>query len=111
MSTIAWEDFERVDLRAGTILTAEPLAGARKPAIRMTIDFGPLGVRQSSAQITDHYAPPQLVGRQILAVVNFPPKRIAGFESQVLVTGLADAGGKIVLIAPDQTVPNGARLC
>lgn len=109
MATI--EDFDRVDIRVGTIVTAEPFPQARKPAFRLTIDFGAeLGVRRSSAQITTHYQPDALVGRQVLAVVNFPPRRIGPFESEVLTLGVPDAQGAVVLLAPDQAVPDGGRL-
>jgi tRNA-binding protein len=108
---IDYDDFARVDVRAGTILAAEPLAGARRPAYALRIDFGPeLGERRSSAQITLRYTPQELIGTQVCAVVNFPPKRIAGFESQVLVLGFADAEGAVVLTRPTAGVPNGARL-
>lgn len=108
---IAYDDFLRVDVRAGTILTAEPLAGARKPAYALRIDFGPeLGERRSSAQIIGRYAADDLVGTQVCAVVNFPPKRIAGFTSDVLVLGLDDADGNVILVRPTFPVPNGRRL-
>jgi tRNA-binding protein len=108
---IAYDDFLRVDVRAGTILSAEPLAGARKPAYALRIDFGAeIGERRSSAQITKRYAPDELIGTQVCAVVNFPPKRIAGFESQVLVLGMDDADGNVVLVRPTHPVPNGRRL-
>ena len=108
---IAYDDFLRVDVRAGTILHAEPLAGARKPAYALRIDFGPdLGERRSSVQITQRYQAEELIGKQVCAVVNFPPKRIAGFESQVLVLGMDDEHGRVVLVAPDVPVPNGRRL-
>ena len=99
------------DLRAGTILSAAPLEGARKPAYRLSIDFGSeIGIKSSSAQITDLYTTEQLVGRQVIAVVNLEPRRIAGFASEVLTTGLPDEAGRVVLIGPDTPVPNGARL-
>jgi tRNA-binding protein len=108
---ITFDDFAKVDIRVGRVLAAEPLAGARKPAYTLRIDFGPeLGVKQSSAQLTALYRPEELVGRLVLAVVNFPPRRIAGFKSEVLTLGVADSEGAVVLITPDREVPLGARL-
>lgn len=105
------EDFDRIDIRAGTIVDAQPFPEARKPSIRLWVDFGgAIGVRRSSAQITVHYAPDRLIGRQVLAVVNFPPRRIAGFESEVLVLGLPDENGAVVLLKPDLRVPDGGRM-
>ncbi|MCQ4160558.1 tRNA-binding protein [Roseomonas sp. GC11] len=110
-ATATIDDFERLDIRVGTVVDAQPLEGARKPAYRLEIDLGPeLGIRRSSAQITVHYTPDRLIGRQVLCVVNFPPRRIAGFESQVLTLGLPDADGGVVLLRPDFAVPNGGRM-
>jgi tRNA-binding protein len=110
-STISWDDFEKVEIRTGTIVAAEPFPQARKPAFKLRIDFGPeIGEKKSSAQITVHYTPEDLVGRQVMAVVNFPPRQIGPFMSEVLTLGFADANGDIVLAAVDTPVPNGARL-
>ncbi|MFO1055789.1 MAG: tRNA-binding protein [Dongiaceae bacterium] len=108
---IEYQDFRRVDIRVGTVVAAEPLAGARKPAFRLEIDFGPaIGRKRSSAQITRHYAPEALIGQQVAAVVNFPPKQIGRFMSEVLVLGFPDAEGEVVLIRPTLPVPDGGRL-
>jgi tRNA-binding protein len=109
--TISFDDFLAVDVRVGTVTAVDPFPQARKPAFKLTIDFGPeIGVKRSSAQITVHYAPQTLVGRQVAAVVNFPPRQIGPFLSEVLVLGFPDADGAVVLVAPDRPVPNGGRL-
>lgn len=104
------DDFERLDLRVGRILAAEPFPAARKPAYQLTIDFGPLGTRRSSVQITHHYRLEDLPGRLVIAVLNFPPRRIASFNSEVLVLGLPDPEGRVVLLAPEREVPLGGRV-
>lgn len=109
--TITYEDFQKVDIRVGRITRAEPYPEARKPAIKLWVDFGPdIGEKRSSAQITRHYAPETLVGRQVLAVVNFPPRQIGKVMSEVLVLGVPDAEGEVVLIGPGHDVPEGGRL-
>ena len=111
MTAIAYADFEKVDIRIGTIRAAQPLEGARKPALRLEIDFGPeIGVKKSSAQLTVHYSPERLVGRQVAAVVNFPPRQIGKFMSEVLTLGFPDGDGAVVLLVPDKPVPNGGKL-
>jgi tRNA-binding protein len=111
MGEIAFDDFMKVDIRVGKVVRAEPFPEAHKPALKLWIDFGPeLGERKSSAQITEHYDPGRLVGRQVLAVVNFPPRQIGPFRSEVLTLGLADEAGAVVLVGPDRAVPLGARL-
>ena len=109
--SISFEDFLKVDIRVSTILAAEPLAGARKPAFKLEIDFGPqIGRKKSSAQLTKQYTPDTLVGRQVAAVVNFPPRQIGKMMSEVLTLGFPDGAGEVVLIAPERPVPNGGRL-
>jgi tRNA-binding protein len=111
MPAISWEDFEKVDVRVGRVTGADPFPEARKPSIKLTVDFGlEVGTRRTSAQLTAHYEPEGLVGRQVVAVVNFPPKRIAGFKSEVLVLGVPDENGEVVLISPDHDVPPGGRM-
>ena len=110
-ATITYDDFERVDIRVGTVVEARPFEGARKPALQLWVDFGPaIGVRKSSAQITKHYTPDCVVGRQVAAVVNFPPRQIGKFMSEVLVLGFPDDEGGVVLFAPDRVVPDGGKL-
>lgn len=108
---IGYEQFGQVDIRVGTIVDARPFPEARKPAIRLEIDFGPeIGVKKSSAQLTVHYKPDQLIGKQVCAVVNFPPRQIGPFLSEVLTLGLPDEDGGVVLVKPDFKVPNGGKL-
>ena len=111
MPEITWEDFEKVDVRAGRVIEAAPFPEARKPSIKLVVDFGPeVGEKRTSAQLTAHYDAGGLVGRLVVAVVNFPPKRIAGFKSEVLVLGIPDQNGEVVLLAPDLEVPLGGRM-
>jgi tRNA-binding protein len=110
METITWHDFEKVELRVGTILEATDFPEAHIPAFKVKVDFGPLGVKWSSAQITKHYTKEELPGRQVVGVINFPKKQIANFMSEFLVTGFADENGDIVLTSVEQKVPNGSKL-
>ncbi|MFP5501820.1 MAG: tRNA-binding protein [Candidatus Sericytochromatia bacterium] len=110
MDPITWQDFERVELRAGTIIKVEPFPEARRPAYKLWVDFGPLGVKKSSAQITRLYTPEDLVDTQVLAVVNFPKKQVGKFMSECLVTGFVLEDGEVVLSRPDRPVPDGTRL-
>jgi tRNA-binding protein len=110
-SVITLDDFQKIDIRVGTVVSAEPFPEARKPSIKLAIDFGPaLGTKRSSAQLTRHYTPDALVGRQVVAVVNFPPRRIAGYASEVLVLGACPAADDVVLLRPDAPVQNGAPI-
>ena len=111
MAEIGFDDFLKVDIRAGRVVDVQPFPEARKPALKLWIDFGEeIGVKKSSAQITEHYAPEALIGRMVLAVVNFPPRQIGPFRSEVLTLGVSDESGAVVLVAPDKAVPPGARL-
>jgi tRNA-binding protein len=111
MSLITYDDFARVDIRVGTIVGVDPFPQARKPAYKLRVDFGaPIGVKRSSAQVTVHYKAEDLLGRQVAAVVNFPPRQIGPFISEVLVLGFPDADGAVVLIGPSKNVPNGGKL-
>ena len=111
MTIVSYEDFERVDIRVGTVRDAQPYPEARKPAIKLWIDFGgEIGVKRSSAQLTAHYDPAALIGRQVCAVINFKPRQIGTFMSEVLTLGMPDAAGEVVLVRPDQDVPVGGRL-
>ncbi len=111
MPEIGYDDFERVDIRVGTVMSAEPSPRARKPAYILNVDFGPaIGVKKASAQLTDLYRAEELVGRQVAAVVNFPPKQIGPLMSEVLVLGFPDAAGAVVLVGVDKPVPNGGKL-
>jgi tRNA-binding protein len=109
--TITYDEFAKVDVRVGTIVEVLPYPEARRPAFKLAVDFGAaIGIKRSSAQLTAHYAPETLLGRQVAAVVNFPPKQIGKFMSEVLVLGFPDATGEVVLIAPERAVPNGGKL-
>lgn len=110
MEQIDWTDFVRLELRSGTVVRAEEFPDARKPSYKVWVDFGELGVRQTSAQITRFYTPEELLGRQVIGVVNLPTKRIAGFESQFLLTGFESVEGGVVLAQPERVVPNGSKL-
>ena len=111
MQEISWEEFEKVEIRVGTIAEVEDFPEARTPAYKLTIDFGEeIGIKKSSSQVVDYYTKDDLVGKQVLAVVNFPPKQVGPFMSEVLTTGLYDEVGKVVLLSPDRPVPNGSKL-
>lgn len=111
MGEITYDEFQKVDIRVGSIIKAEPYPEARKPALKLWVDFGEeIGTRKSSVQITVHYEPEQLIGKQVLAVVNFPPRQIGKFMSEILVLGLPDENGEVVLIKPDIKVPNGGKM-
>ena len=108
--TISWQDFEKVDMRVGVVTDAKEFPEARRPAIRLWIDFGPLGTKRSSAQITAHYQPADMIGRRVVAVVNFPPKQIGPFISEVLVLGAYNEAGEVILLNPDQPVAPGSKI-
>lgn len=108
--TISWQDFEKIDVRSGTIIAVDDFPAAKKPAYQLTIDFGPLGTKRSSAQITHHYQKEQLIGKTIVAVVNFPVKQIANFFSECLVLGVYDTEGQVVLLQPERPVANGQKI-
>ncbi|MBX9892667.1 MAG: tRNA-binding protein [Chitinophagaceae bacterium] len=108
--TISWQDFEKIDVRSGTIIAVDDFPAAKKPAYQLTIDFGPLGIKRSSAQITHHYQKEQLIGKTIVAVVNFPVKQIANFFSECLVLGVYDTEGQVVLLQPERPVANGQKI-
>ncbi len=108
--SLTWDDFTRVDMRVGMVVAAEEFPEARRPALKLRIDFGPLGIKRSSAQIAAHYTPAALVGRRVVAVVNFPPKRIGPFVSEVLVLGAYDSAGEVILLRPDVDVSPGSRI-
>jgi tRNA-binding protein len=110
MPFITWDDFEKIEIRLGTIIDVQPFPNARKPAYQLAVDFGEAGIKRSSAQITVHYRPEDLLNRQVIAVVNFPPKQIANFFSECLVLGVYDPNGDVVLLRPDQPLPTGLRI-
>ena len=108
--TISWADFEQMDMRVGVVTDAKEFSEARRPAYRLWIDFGPLGIKRSSAQVTSHYRPADLIGRHVIAVVNFPPKQIGPFVSEVLVLGAYDEAGEVILLHPDKPVAPGSKI-
>ncbi len=110
METIEWKDFEKIELRVGTILSVEDFPEAKKPAYKLTIDFGPAGIKRSSVQITALYTKEELIGRQVVGVINFPAKQIGPFSSECLTTGFADEDGRVVLTQPERPVPNGSKM-
>ncbi|WP_456324763.1 tRNA-binding protein [Desulfonauticus submarinus] len=110
MEKITWDDFEKIELRVGTIIEVQEFPEARKPAYKLKVDFGPFGIKKSSAQITHLYTPKELVGKQVIGVINFPPKQIGPFKSECLITGFIQEDGKVVLAVPDKPVENGLKL-
>ncbi len=110
MQTISWNDFEKIDIRLGTVIKVEEFTGARKPAYKLEIDFGELGIKRSSAQITKHYTLNQLIGQQVIAIVNFPVKQIGNFFSECLVLGIYDEAGDVILLKPEREVSNGLKI-